>query len=64
LINQLEDHFPAGAPSLMHCDQLIVKGEIKFGEKITCRGQVRLINESGQRVEIPDGETLEGERLF
>ncbi|HEY85678.1 MAG TPA: UTP--glucose-1-phosphate uridylyltransferase, partial [Chloroflexi bacterium] len=35
LINKLEARFPFGAPSLLNCESLLVKGDIKFGANIT-----------------------------
>lgn len=48
-VSQLEERFPAGAPSLLHCASLRVEGDARFGSDVVCRGDVRIT--------VPDGET-------
>lgn len=55
-IADFQKRFPAGAPSLLHCDRIEIKGDITFGRNITARGSV-LLNAS-QPQTIPDGTTL------
>ncbi len=62
LIDNIEARFPYGVPSLLECERLNIKGDIKFGQNVTLKGTVRLINESGQSVEIEDRAVIEGER--
>jgi len=63
-IDQLEDHFPYGSPSLIEADSLTVKGEVYFGKNVTCKGAVEIINTSGVPKHIADGEILSGEVLL
>ncbi len=60
LINKLEARFPFGAPSLLNCESLLVKGDIKFGANITLRGKVALVNPSNSQIELADGAIIEG----
>ena len=64
LIDHLEARFPHGAPSLLECERLSIKGDVKFGPKVTFKGAVRLVNESGQPVEVEGGAIIEGERRW
>jgi len=57
-IDQLEKRFPKGAPSLEKCTRLTVRGDAIFGEGVHCRGDVRIVNEGSEPLEIPDGEVL------
>ncbi len=41
-IDDLQKHFPAGAPSLNDCKELKISGEIFFGEDVICEGRVSL----------------------
>ncbi len=41
-IDQLEARFPHGAPSLVDCRRLVVRGDVTFGAGCACRGEVRL----------------------
>jgi len=48
-VSQLEERFPAGAPSLLHCSSLRIDGDARFGSGVVCKGEVRIA--------VPDGET-------
>jgi UTP--glucose-1-phosphate uridylyltransferase len=56
LLADFEARFPAGAPSLVDCERLSVKGDVRFGRDVVVRGDVQLF---GPR-EIEDGALLEG----
>ena len=58
LLPDLDRHFPAGAPSLRGCTELVVEGPWTFGRGVVVRGRVHLRTEAPQRV--PDGAVLEG----
>jgi len=45
LIDQFDARFPAGSPSLLHCDKLTVRGDVIFGKDIALEGEVEIINE-------------------
>ncbi|MBP7275347.1 MAG: UTP--glucose-1-phosphate uridylyltransferase [Kiritimatiellae bacterium] len=58
-IGDFQSRFPEGAPSLLHCARLDVRGDVTFGRNVTVRGSVTV--ESGPAArKIPDGTTLEG----
>jgi UTP--glucose-1-phosphate uridylyltransferase len=57
-VGQLDSHFPYGAPSLLRCTELALTGSFVFGLDVVCRGVVRLVNEEGTAVVIPDGTVL------
>jgi UTP--glucose-1-phosphate uridylyltransferase len=40
LIRDFEARFPAGAPSLVACDRLVVYGDVTFGSGVVVRGSV------------------------
>jgi UTP--glucose-1-phosphate uridylyltransferase len=54
LLRDFEQRFPAGPPSLLDCDRLIVKGDVKFGRDVVVRGTVELDGPGT----IEDGEEL------
>lgn len=58
-VNDLDQHFPAGAPSLRCCDRFFVKGEFIFGKNVVLRGDVRFRNPSDTCREVPDGLVVE-----
>ncbi len=45
LIDQFDVRFPYGPPSLLHCDRLVVRGDVVFGKGIAMEGEVEIINE-------------------
>ena len=57
-IDQLEERFPSGAPSLVGCRRLTVRGDVRFGVGVVCRGDVSLAHEGNGSHSIPDGAVL------
>lgn len=64
LVSDFNGRFPHGTPSIKNCQSLKVKGDFKFGKNITCQGDVELINNTDEQVNIPDGTVLEGRLVF
>jgi UTP--glucose-1-phosphate uridylyltransferase len=60
-VDDLEERFPFGAPSLVRCERLVVRGDFRFGANVTLTGKVTLQNETGRRQEIADGTVIEGD---
>ncbi|BGP18750.1 UTP-glucose-1-phosphate uridylyltransferase [Rhodosporidiobolus nylandii] len=46
-------------PSLLELDHLTVAGDVSFGRNVVLRGTVIIVANDGQRIELPDGTTLE-----
>ncbi len=59
LINKLEARFPFGAPSLLNCESLVVKGDIKFGANITLKGKVELVNSGDEQIALEDNAVID-----
>lgn len=59
-VNDLDERFPFGPPSLVNAHSFVVEGDFRFGRGVVCKGDVRLINESGSRQFIPDYTVLQG----
>jgi len=57
-IDDFSERFPRGAPSLVRCRRLSVRGDFRFGEGVSISGEVDLVNEGDAPRRIPDGETL------
>ncbi len=58
LIDQLDVRFPHGAPSLIHCDNLTVNGDVRFGKNITVRGDIRIENDAPDPLLLADNSVL------
>lgn len=46
-------------PDILELDQLTVSGDVTFGTNVTLRGTVIIVANVGNRIDIPDGSTLE-----
>jgi UTP--glucose-1-phosphate uridylyltransferase len=58
-IDQLEERFPAGAPSLRECRRLTVRGDVRFGAGVVCRGEACLEHDGPEPRVVPDGEVCD-----
>ena len=61
LIADMEARFPYGTPSLIDCEQLSIKGDVKFGQYVTLKGSVEIVNKSKQQREIADNAVIKDE---
>jgi UTP--glucose-1-phosphate uridylyltransferase len=61
LLKDFEERFPAGPPSLVDCERLVVKGDVKFGRGVVVRGSVTVSNEGPDQLSIDDGALLEAD---
>jgi len=59
-IEQIQERFPHGPPSLLRCRSFSVAGPYTFGASVTVEGDVCLSNKSDTPVDIPDGAILSG----
>src|SRR3954454_11340976 len=60
LLRDFEARFRSGAPSLVGCDRLTVKGDVEFGADVVVRGAVTVEHDGDGRLRIEDGTILEG----
>jgi UTP--glucose-1-phosphate uridylyltransferase len=60
IIDDLELRFPHGAPSMIDCESLSIRGDVVFDENVSLTGRVIIVNESGKQQTIPAGSVLEG----
>ncbi len=57
-IDQFEARFPEGVPSLLACERLTVRGDIRFEKAVTVKGVVRLNNPGATQKVIAAGSLL------
>ncbi|MEJ7798462.1 MAG: UTP--glucose-1-phosphate uridylyltransferase [Solirubrobacteraceae bacterium] len=60
LLRDFDARFPAGAPSLVDCERLTVRGDVAFGSGVVVRGSVVVEHAGDGRRRIADGAVLEG----
>ena len=63
-VDDFDARFPHGAPSLLECSRLVVRGDIRFGKDVVLRREVELVNETGGQVQVADGSVLTGRVEF
>lgn len=56
LIDQMESRFPYGPPSLIECERLAVRGDVRFGKGLVCRGAVEVVNTGAGQKTVQDAE--------
>jgi UTP--glucose-1-phosphate uridylyltransferase len=59
-IDQLEERFPFGPPSLIDCERVRIRGDIRFGKNVVFRCVVDLANDSQKQMEIGSEAIIEG----
>jgi UTP--glucose-1-phosphate uridylyltransferase len=59
LLPDFDARFPAGAPSLVSCEQLRVVGDVKFGRGVIIRGSVTIEHAGDGQRQIQDGAVLQ-----
>jgi UTP--glucose-1-phosphate uridylyltransferase len=52
--------FPEGAPSLVECERIAVRGDVVFGRDVVVRGAVTVEQEGDEPRRVPDGAELAG----
>jgi UTP--glucose-1-phosphate uridylyltransferase len=60
LVRDFDARFEAGAPSLVGCDSLTVRGDVAFGADVVVRGTVTIEHDGEDQLRIEDGAALEG----
>jgi UTP--glucose-1-phosphate uridylyltransferase len=63
-IDQLQERFSYGAPSLIDCSSLSIKGNVYFGQQIAVKGDVHIVSDSSRKVYVPDGMVLTKDFIF
>jgi UTP--glucose-1-phosphate uridylyltransferase len=58
LLRAFDARFPAGAPSLVACERLVVRGDVVFGGDVTVRGAVTIEHSGEGPKRIDDGALL------
>jgi UTP--glucose-1-phosphate uridylyltransferase len=62
LIDAFEARFPH-PPSLRACTKLTVKGDVRFGQDVVCRGAAEVANETAEQKTVPAATLIEDATL-
>ncbi len=60
LVDDLEARFPFGPPSLVDCERLAVRGDVRFGREVACRDTAEVVNETDRQLTLADGQEIRG----
>jgi UTP--glucose-1-phosphate uridylyltransferase len=60
LLRDFDARFPAGPPSLVACERLVVRGDVRFGRGVVLRGPVEIRHDGDGQLVLGDGEVVEG----
>lgn len=60
LIDEFDNRFPAGIPSLLNCSRFTVTGDVLFGKETSCDGDVVIENGTDEQLFIDDFTRLGG----
>lgn len=63
-IDQFDERFSKGTPSLLACEGLTVRGDVYFEKNVTVKGNVFITNAQPYPVVIPEGTVLERDLTF
>jgi UTP--glucose-1-phosphate uridylyltransferase len=58
LLRDFDARFPSGPPSLVECERLTVKGDVRFGARVAVRGEVSVEQEGDDQLTIAEGSVL------
>jgi UTP--glucose-1-phosphate uridylyltransferase len=59
-LRDFDARFPAGPPSLVAAERLVVEGDVRFGRDVAVRGSVEVHQDGDDQRVIDDGAVLEG----
>lgn len=63
-IDDLDQRFAAGVPSLVGCDELTIEGDVRFEKDVTIKGSVNLKNLKDTQAVIEEGRVIETDLEF
>lgn len=58
-VDQFETRFAHGIPSLINCESLTIKGDVKFEGKVTIKGKVLIENQGNTQAVIKEGAIID-----
>jgi UTP--glucose-1-phosphate uridylyltransferase len=59
-VDQLATCFPHGVPSLVKCERLTIRGDVRFGREVVLTGAVEMHHDGTRPLLVPDGSVISG----
>ena len=63
-IDDFDARFPEGAPSLLDCESLTVKGDVRFEGGVAIRGRVTIVNAGSRQAVVRQGTVVSGDLIL
>jgi len=63
-LDQFDQRFGAGVPSMVGCASLVIEGDVRFEKDVRLEGDVRIINQSGKQAVVTAGAVISGNVAF
>jgi UTP--glucose-1-phosphate uridylyltransferase len=63
-IDQLEERFQNGVPSMVGCESLTINGDVFFQQNVSLKGEVKIENRKNSRADIKEGSVIQGKLVL
>ena len=63
-IDQFDERFPEGVPSLKDCESLTIEGDVRFQDRVTINGNVRITNPGPAQAVVKSGTIIDKDVTF
>ena len=63
-VDQFEARFARGIPSLIKCESLTIKGDVRFESNVTIRGKVLIENQGNTQAVIKEGTIIDHDLIL
>ena len=63
-VDDLDERFPQGFPSLVHCESLIIEGDVRFERNVIIKGAVCIKNVQKSQAVIKEGTVIDRDLVF
>ena len=60
-IDLFDQRFPEGVPSLIQCESLTIKGDVRFESNVTIMGNVTIRNDGSDQAVIKEGAIIDND---
>ena len=63
-IDDLDERFNQGAPSLVDCESLTIEGDVRFEKDVVIKGSVTITNNNPAQAVIPSGTVIDQDLIL
>ena len=63
-IDLFDERFPRDVPSLLNCESLTIRGDVRFENNVAIKGRVVITNKGKTQTVIKEGTVIEKDLIF